>query len=341
MTNVVQRDSLGIIGTARIARRFARANVESNCISVDAVASRDEVRAASFAHDEGISRSYSSYEALLADRRIDIVYVALPNALHAKWTCLALEAGKHVICEKPLAATESDARACYDTARRVGKHLLEGFPYLAQPLFARLMDLLASGELGRLRIIQASFGFPLADAHDIRWQPALGGGALLDVGVYLISLTRVLTGERPAQIASWSDIGSTGVDCTTFATMIFPGGVVAQIACSLTCHLNRTALLIFENGVVETDFLNHSDDGVSPTLIVTRGRNKVSYSDEALTGVNGFKAEADSFSDLVRGRDVQYFGLTSSQSIDNAWAVEQIKRRIIMSPKANSIDTTN
>ena len=144
---------LGILSTANIARQFITGVRPSATVKVLAVASRDEAKAASFAGEMGIPRHYGTYEALLADRDIDAVYNPLPNSLHAEWSIRATEAGKHVLCEKPLAVTAAEARSMFAAARRRGVQLVEGYPYRAQPQALKLKELWDAGALGRVQML--------------------------------------------------------------------------------------------------------------------------------------------------------------------------------------------
>src|SRR5436190_9575430 len=165
--------TIGILGAANIARLFIKAVQASPKVSVRAVASRDIERGNAFARETGVSRVHATYEALLADPAIEAVYNPLPNTLHAEWTIRAADAGKHVLCEKPLAASAAEARAMFDAARRNNVYVVEGYPYRAQPQTIKLRELLRDGSIGRLQVVHASFGFLLTDASNIRMNPAL------------------------------------------------------------------------------------------------------------------------------------------------------------------------
>src|SRR5208282_5636379 len=176
---------------------------------------------------------------------IHAIYIPLPNNLHAKWSIRAVQAGKHVLCEKPLATCTADAEAVFAAARRHNVYLVEGYPYRAQPQTLKLRELLARGEIGQIQIIQASFGFPLGDdAANIRLDPELGGGALMDAGSYPASLVRMITGERPARVHAIARWGKSGVDRTMVGSMEFANGVLAQITCSFATARHRHAIII-------------------------------------------------------------------------------------------------
>ncbi len=179
-----QKLRLGILSAANIARSFTLGCAGSDLVAISCVASRDEAKAAAFAAECGIPRHHGSYEALLADPGIEAVYIPLPNDMHATWAIRAAAAGKHVLCEKPLAVSTGEARAMFAAARKHGVHLVEAYPYMAQPQTERLRGLLLEGAIGRVQTIHAAFGFgilspegePLVDAANIRLNPSRGGG---------------------------------------------------------------------------------------------------------------------------------------------------------------------
>lgn len=234
---------IGILGAANIARQFIAGVRPSSTVSVLAVGSRDPAKAAAFADETGIPRRYGSYAALLADHDIDAVYNPLPNSLHAQWSIRAMEAGKHVLCEKPIAVTAAEARTMFEVARRCGVHLVEGYPYRAQPQTLKLKELVDRGALGRVQLIQASMGFTMVSETNIRSSPLLGGGALMDVGVYPVSLARMLARERPAQVSAVAHWTGSGVDRTLAATIEFPSGLLAQVAGTFATSAYRQALI--------------------------------------------------------------------------------------------------
>ena len=224
----------GILGAARIAPmalvRPARRVPEATVV---AVAARDPHRAARFAAKHGIPRVHESYEALLADPYIDAVYNPLPNALHATWTIRALEAGKHVLCEKPFAATVAEAEAMAEAALRTGRTLVEAFHYRYHPLFARLRAILTSGELGQVRHLEAHFCIPMLVPGDIRYRSDLGGGALMDAGCYTVHLLRHLAAAEPTVVRARAKWTRGGVDRAFRADLLFPDGRTGRLSTSL------------------------------------------------------------------------------------------------------------
>jgi predicted dehydrogenase len=329
---------IGVLGAARIARLFVDAVKASPRIVIAAVASRDARRGAEFSRDLHIARVHDSYEALLADREIDAVYVPLPNSLHATWAIRAAESGKHVLCEKPLAATAAEARAMFDAAQRSGVYLVEGYPYRAQPQTLKLCDLLAERAIGQVQLIHASFGFPLADAANIRMDPSLAGGALMDAGAYPVSLCRMIVGTRPLRVSAVSRWAASGVDATTMATLEFPGPALAQISCSFSTARHRQALVVGDAGTIATTYFNDTSTAFPPLLEVRRGSGWDAVRETIETSAtNGFLAEAEAFHDLVRGGWSKWRGTTPDESIDIALTLEAIAAS---ARKATTIDVS-
>ena len=191
----------GIIGTAKIARRVVPGIAAADRCEVVAVGSRDAGTAQAFAGELGIPRAHGSYEALLADPEVDAVYIPLPNHLHAPWAIRAAEAGKHVLCEKPLATTVADAERMARRAERAGVVLMEAFMYRHHPSWVALRELVADGRIGRLMSVQTWFSFYNDDPTNIRNIPEAGGGALFDIGCYAVNLSRMLFDAEPTTVA--------------------------------------------------------------------------------------------------------------------------------------------
>lgn len=320
---------IGILSSARIARSFAQAVRASSRLSVSAVGSRALHKAQAFAAELNIPLAYGSYEEVLADPDIDAIYNPLPNSMHAPWSIAAARAGKHVLCEKPLALSGAEARAMFDAARAAGVHLVEGFPYRAQPQTLQLRELLGAGTIGKLRLIQASFGFTLTNPGDFRWDPALGGGALWDLGTYCVSLIRMAARSRPRRVtatAQWSSANpANAVDRTIAATLEFTDGLLAQVTCSFDSALHRQALLVGSGGTVQTTFLNHTAAATPGSLalrLVSDGKPVDSVIHTAHT--NGFLAEAESFAAMIQQGPEHWSGASAEESIDIALTLEAI-----------------
>jgi D-xylose 1-dehydrogenase (NADP+, D-xylono-1,5-lactone-forming) len=312
-TNPVQ---IGILGAANIARHFASAVNGSAKVNIVAIASRTLASAEAFAAKNAIPRAFGSYEALLADPDIEAIYNPLPNSLHAEWSIRALEAGKHVLCEKPIAVTAAEARAMFAAATRAGRLLLEAFPYRSQPQTHALADVIASGAIGRPRLIQAGFGFPLADPANIRLDPALGGGALLDAGSYAVSLIRLLAGEMPGRVSAMAQWTERGVDASLVANLEFASGLVAQAACSFGTGGYRRALIACDDGVVTTDFRNDLTVTNPGVLEIRHGGWEPRVEQRVFPPNSGFLAEAEAFADAVREGPHRWNGIAPDESIE-------------------------
>jgi D-xylose 1-dehydrogenase (NADP+, D-xylono-1,5-lactone-forming) len=222
----------GILSTANITDKLLNSGTDQQFV---AVGSRDGARAEAYAAAKGIARAHGSYEALLADPDVDAIYNPLPNSMHVEWSIRALEAGKHVLCEKPLTRHPEDVDRVFDVAQREGHLLAEAFMWRHHPQVARARELLESGAIGDLRVIRSAFAYLQGNPDDIRLHASLDGGALMDVGCYCVSGSRTLAGAEP-EIVSADHIaaGHGGVDVALVATLRFPGDVLAHFDCGLT-----------------------------------------------------------------------------------------------------------
>jgi predicted dehydrogenase len=218
----------GFLSTARINRRLLAAAEKSDSAEFVAVASRDAGHAEAYALEHGIERAHGSYESLLQDQEIDAVYISLPNSLHVEWAIRALQAGKHVLCEKPLTRKAAEAEESFAAAERAGRILMEAFMWRHSPQTAKLVQLVQGGVIGQVRLVRATFSFPVEGRRNIRLDPGLGGGALMDVGVYGVSAARLVGGE-PERVYGEQVIGDSGVDVLFTGVLRFPRGIVAQI----------------------------------------------------------------------------------------------------------------
>ena len=231
---------LGIVSTADINRKVIPGAHASEKVELVAVASRDQRRAEEYAKTWEIERAYGSYEALLEDPDVDAVYISLPNTMHREWSIRSLEAGKHVICEKPFSRHPEDVEAAFDAAERTGRLLTEAFMYRHNPQTTRLVELVRDGAIGELRVVRSAFSYSLYDADNIRLRTDVDGGSLMDVGCYCVSGSRLLAGE-PETVLGQAYIGPTGTDWVFTASMRFPGDVLALFDCG-TCLPERDEL---------------------------------------------------------------------------------------------------
>jgi predicted dehydrogenase len=229
-----------LLSTAAINEALLGGARDSDLVEIVGVGSRDRARAEAYARERGLERAYGSYDELLADPEIDAVYVALPNVLHVEWSIRALEAGKHVLSEKPLSRDPAEVERAFDAADRAGRLLMEGFMYRHHPQTKKLKELVDGGAIGELRLVRTHFSFMLDRRNDVRWDPELGGGALLDLGCYCVSGSRLLAGE-PEVVHAQRMLSQSGVDARFAATMRFADGVLGHFDCGFDLPL-RTEL---------------------------------------------------------------------------------------------------
>jgi D-xylose 1-dehydrogenase (NADP+, D-xylono-1,5-lactone-forming) len=305
----------GILSTAQINDSFIAGVAQSRASTVLAVASRDRARGERYASERGIARAYDSYEALLADPDVDAVYISLPNALHLEWTGRALEAGKHVLCEKPLSRRAADVRAAFDQAERHDRLLMEAFMYRHHPQTARLVDLVRSGAIGRPRVIRTAFSFHFSDPEDVRLSAALEGGALMDVGCYCVSVARLLAGE-PELVSGTQVLGGDGVDVVFAGWMHFDGGVMAHFDSGLILD-DRFDLEV----VGEEASLFLADPWHCRTPGIELRRAQATELIEVPTA-NAYGLEADNLAAAIRGDEVPLLGRADAEG--QARAIEAL-----------------
>ncbi|WP_374026238.1 Gfo/Idh/MocA family protein [Mycobacterium sp. HNNTM2301] len=228
------RVRIGVLGAARIAP-LALINParENDQVVVTAVAAREASRAQAFAAEHGISRVHDSYEALVADPEVDAVYNPLPNGLHGRWTRAAIAAGKHVLCEKPFSANAAEAREVAGLAAGSDRVVMEAFHYRYHPLTLRVEEIIASGELGQLKRVEAAICFPLPKFSDIRYNYSLAGGATMDAGCYAVDIIRTFGGGTPEVVSAQAKLRDAQVDRAMTARLRFANGIEGRIRCSM------------------------------------------------------------------------------------------------------------
>jgi predicted dehydrogenase len=225
---------IGILGAARIAPSAVIKPARNSSVAViGAVAARDRSRAEAYASKHGIPKVCESYEALVADPDLDAIYNPLPNGLHAEWTIAALEAGKHVLCEKPFTANTKEAEAVAAVAQRTGLVVMEAFHYRYHPLAFRMRAIVEGGELGSIRRVETALCFPLPKFSDIRYQYSLAGGATMDVGTYTVHMARLLGCEEPEVVSAEPKLRTPDIDRAMRAELRFPSGHTGRITCSM------------------------------------------------------------------------------------------------------------
>ena len=305
----------GFLSTARINRLVLAGARESERVDVVAVASRDRERAEAYARENQIERAYASYEALLADPEVEAVYISLPNSLHVEWSIRALQAGKHVLCEKPLSRRPAEVEEAFDAAEQAGLVLMEAFMYRHNPQTARLQELVDMGAIGTLQLVRAAFSFPLADAANVRLNAALDGGSLMDVGCYCVSGARLLAGE-PERVYGEQVVGESGVDVLFSGTMRFPGGVVAQFDSGLRMPNRDELEAVGDEGSV---FL---DDPWHCRTPVLRLRREGGDEEISVDAADSYRLELENLSDAIRGDAAPLLG--REDAVAQARAIEAL-----------------
>jgi predicted dehydrogenase len=291
----------GILSTADINKKLLAGAAESDDVDVVAIGSRDLQRAEEFARSWNIPRAYGTYEELLADPDVEAIYIPLPNTMHSEWSIKAMEAGKHVLCEKPFSRHIGDVERAFDAADATGMHLSEAFMYRHHPQTARLAEIVASGAIGELRVIRSVFSYSLYDADNIRLRTDVEGGALMDVGCYCISGARLLGGE-PESVVGAAHIGSSGTDWVFAGMMRFPGDVVALFDCG-TSLPNRDELEAI--GTEGSAFLD--DPWHCGTPVIELRRNDASERIE-IEAANPYRLELEDLNAAIRGERAPLLG---------------------------------
>ena len=241
----------GLLSTAHINRALIpplRASARNQLV---AVASRTSEQAQAYAKEWNIPRAFGSYEAMLADPEIDVVYNSLPNRLHAEWTIKAVQAGKHVLCEKPIAVTVEQVDTMTSAARKAGVVLAEAFMYRHHLQTLKVQELAESGAIGELRLVHGSFTYNLTRSGDVRLNPALDGGSIWDVGCYPISYARAVIGAEPVEVFGWQVIGPTGVDVTFVGQMRFARDVIARFDSSFRMPDRAHMQIVGSEGIID------------------------------------------------------------------------------------------
>ena len=307
----------GLMSTARINDRVLAGAALSDRAEIVAVGSRDGARSQAYAREHGVERFHASYDALLADPEVDAVYISLPNGLHVEWSIRALEAGKHVLCEKPFSPHPEDVEQAFDVAEREGLVLSEAFMWRHHPQTHELLRLVRDGAVGRLRLVRAQFSFRLADDADIRLDPELEGGALMDVGCYCVSAIRAIAGE-PLSLSGEETLGPTGVEVVFAGTARCPDDVLAHFDCGFAMPYRAGIEVAGEDGIIvvrdpwhvtEPGIEVHREDGVE--------RIDVPHADS-------YRLELENVADAISGAAPLLLG--REDAIGQARAIEALYR---------------
>jgi D-xylose 1-dehydrogenase (NADP+, D-xylono-1,5-lactone-forming) len=305
----------GIMSTAQINRLFLAGARQARNVEIVAVAGRDRAGAERYAREHQIERAHAGYESLLADPDVQAVYISLPNSMHIEWSVRALEAGKHVLCEKPLSSRREEVELAFDVATRHQRLLMEAFMFRHNPQTLRLTELVRDGAVGRLRLIRASFSFFAADPANVRLSAALEGGALMDVGCYCVSGSRLLAGE-PEHVSAEQTIGGDDVDVVFAGMMRFPDDVVAVIDAGLALAPRDGLEVVGEQGTLWLDDPWHCR---VPVIELRRGGEVERIPIEP---VDSYRLEAENLSAAIRGNAEPLLG--RADAVGQARAIEAL-----------------
>lgn len=322
----------GILGTGNIARQFANGVRSSKTGRVVAVASRHAATAEAFGAQYGVARAYNDYALMLADDTVDAVYVSLPNTMHHAWTIAALRAGKHVLCEKPLAVSTAEAKEMFFVAEQAGRVLVEAFMYRCHPQTLAAVDAVKRGVIGTPRLIRTSFCFRTTKVqNNIRFDKSLGGGAMMDVGCYCLNFSRLIAGGEPIEAGAMFDYGPGGVDVFAAGALQFKGGLTASFVCAMNTQADNAAFICGEEGYLRIPVPWKPTNATSGYTIE---RQTPPRQDDAKTGplplekiavpVEGdvYGIEADAFAGVVGGAPSF---VTPADSLGNMRLIERLR----------------
>jgi D-xylose 1-dehydrogenase (NADP+, D-xylono-1,5-lactone-forming) len=308
----------GILSTARINLKLLAGARKSDRIEVVAVASRDQARAEAYAREQAIERAHDSYDALLADPEVDAVYISLPNSMHVELSIRALEAGKHVLCEKPLTRRVVEAEQAFDVAERTGRLLMEGFMYRHNPQTAKLSALVAEGVIGGLQLVRAAFSFTVDNPSNIRMLAELDGGALMDVGCYCVNASRLLAGE-PDDVYGSQVPGPGGADVRFASTMRFPADVIGQFDCGLDLPTRDELEVVGSEGSLFLDDPFHCR-----TPVIEVRRDGVETERIELERADSYQLELENMDDAIHGEAELLLG--REDAVGQARTIEELYR---------------
>jgi xylose dehydrogenase (NAD/NADP) len=308
---------LGILSTAQINHCILDAATASAELEVVAVASRDQARADTYARERSISRAYGSYDALLEDTSLDAVYISLPNSMHCEWSIRALEAGKHVLCEKPMSSSAAEVDVVFDVAERHGLVCMEAFMWRHNPQARRLESLVAEGAIGELRLVRSAFTYPMVDGEQtVQMRPELDGGSLMDIGCYPISAMRLVAGE-PVAASAQHLVGATGVDVRTVASLALANDVLAQLTCAFDLpERDELELLGSEGSLRVSDPWHCRRPGIE---LARDGRTERI----AFTREDSYRLQLENLARAIRGDEPQLLG--RADAVGQARAIELIR----------------
>ncbi|MFT6436421.1 MAG: putative dehydrogenase [Candidatus Azotimanducaceae bacterium] len=327
-----KRVRIGLLGAARITPPALIVPAEANSTAtVVAIAARDVKKAKEFAAAHKIPRVHSSYQTLIDDPEIDLIYNALPASLHRPWTLKALEAGKHVLCEKPIALNAQQAREMIHVAESKGCLMIEAFHYRYHPLIQHVLALLQSDAIGQIREIEGVFNVSIENTSDIRYQKGLGGGALMDLGCYPVHWLRTCVGEEPIVTSASAVVTASDVDISLQGEFSFPGGAKGRLECSMLAGPKMTNTLSIQGSTGSIKVINPLVPHFGYRLTVrSDAHNDGAEQDVKVKGQSTYQHQLDAVIDLLQGKGRQITG--GEDCVNNMIAIDSLYRAAGVSP---------
>ncbi len=284
----------GLLSTAKINDKIIAALKFSKRNELLAIGSRSKEKADDYARENKIDRAYGSYDELILDPWVDVVYNPLPNHLHAEWTVKALENGKNVMCEKPMALTLAEMDSIIAAAKQHNKVVTEAFMYRSHPQTSKVKEIVDSGTLGTIKMIRGSYTYKIWDENDIRMDPQMGGGGLWDIGCYPLSYARAVLGKEPVEVFGWQVKGQTGVDELFVAQLRFPDDIFAQIDCSMRVPYHTFMEIIGDKATLNIPH-PYNPEGKEKLYLTTDGK----IDTIELRGPDNYISEVEDMADAV------------------------------------------
>lgn len=307
----------GILGTGMIARKFAEELHQSHPENLVAVGSRNKEKAAAFGNPYSISCT-GTYEEILSDPSVEAVYIALPNGMHHQWSIAAMKAGKHVLCEKPIASNHREAAEMFAVSKETGKTLIEGFMYRTHPAIIQLIEQVRSGDIGEVRLIRSNFSFARSiDPTDARYQTSQAGGSLMDVGCYCVNFCRALLNQNPSEVSAMAHIHETGVDDYAAGLLRFGDSALATFTCGMTVKNDWSTFIAGTEGHIRIENPWVPDGKYSIT------RSQGIERKEIKSDVGAYSREAVAFTEAVQGISSPW--ISETETLGNIHTLDQLR----------------
>lgn len=312
----------GILGAGKFAGTFAQGIQASETGELVGIGSRSQESADKFGEEFGVERRYATYQGLLDDPDIDVIHISLPNNLHAEWTIKCAQAGKHILCEKPFTVNHAEAVATLEEVKKYDVFLMEAFMYRCHPQTAKLVELLASGAIGELRLIQTNFSYNMgAHYENIRMRRDVAGGGIMDVGCYAMSMTRLVAGAEPIEIKGTGHIGDISkVDEQATASLKFPDGTVANLCCGTQVSVDSELRLWGSEGSIRVPNPWFPNEGENKILLHRNGKDP-----ETIIVVGGlplYAIETDTVAKYIGGKQAERPCMTWDDTLGNMKALD-------------------